>query len=111
MVTTALLLVCIDARAEVFKCTAENGGLVFQQTPCPEPEPEKDGAESDESELTNELTEPRSPELVAQCQKKNRDAIDVIDAEMRRGYTPEEGESYKQQLLALTERLRACQVS
>ena len=41
MVTTALLLASADGQAEVFKCTAEDGGLTFQQTPCPEQKVEK----------------------------------------------------------------------
>jgi len=41
MVTTALLLASADGQAEVFKCTAEDGALTFQQTPCPEQKVEK----------------------------------------------------------------------
>ena len=112
MVTTTLLLVCIDARAEVFKCTAEDGSLTFQQTPCPEPVPEKNEAEAAEEEIERpaavEAAEPKSAEVVAQCKKKYRDAIDAIDAEMRLSYTSEQAEHYKQQLRGLTEQLRAC---
>ena len=116
MVTTALLLACTDARAEVFKCTDEDGGLTYQQTPCPEPKQENDEAEAtEETSNANEVeeaavdtAEPRSPEALAQCKKKYRDAIDAIDTEMRLSYTPEQAEYYKQQLRALTEQLRAC---
>lgn len=41
MVTTSLLLASASGQAEVFKCTAEDGGLTFQQTPCPEQKVEK----------------------------------------------------------------------
>jgi hypothetical protein len=227
MVTTALLLFSIDAQAEVFKCTAEDGSLTFQQTPCPEQKVEKvqtavsasdamncsharqfavlagrfmrSGLRSDElferyggldslsrsslgvinyvytfrtnddvsveriaaltqakcqarslgdvncetlpASYTETLascnpdleedrvvstagsSEPtlaaptstrartdaaRSSEEIAQCKKKNRDAIDAIDAEMRRGYSSEQGEGYRQRLRVLTEQLRAC---
>jgi len=227
MLTTALLLACIDARGEVFKCTAEDGSLTFQQTPCPEqkveivqtavsataaqdcshagqfamlagrfmrsglrsdevferyggldslsrsslgvinyvytfrtnddvsveriaaltqakcqakslgdvncetlpvsytetlascnPELEEDGVVSAASSSEPTYAAPtstrtatgvtRSSEDVAQCKKKNRDAIDAIDAEMRRGYSSEQGEAYRQRLRVLTERLRAC---
>jgi hypothetical protein len=36
MVTIGLLVASAPARAEVFKCTAEDGGITYQQTPCPE---------------------------------------------------------------------------
>jgi len=227
MVTTALLLACIGAQADVFKCTAEDGSLTFQQTPCPEQKVEKvqtspsesaaqdcgqaqqfagmsarlmrSGLRSDEvfaryggidslskstlgvinyvytfrtnddvsvariaaltqakcqanalgnvncetlptavsetlvscnpdleeqrvattvstSEATPAESRPvraaasttRSSEEVAQCKKRNRDAIDAIDAEMRRGYSSEQGEAYRKRLRGLTEQLRAC---
>jgi hypothetical protein len=42
------------------------------------------------------------------CQKPIRDAIDVIDAEIGREYTPEKAEQFKQRLLELTRQLRQC---
>lgn len=44
----------------------------------------------------------------AQCEKTARNAIDAIDAEMRKGYTKEEGQHYLAELLELTRALRAC---
>ena len=41
MVTIGLLVTSVPGRADVFKCTAEDGGLTFQQTPCPEQKVEK----------------------------------------------------------------------
>ena len=41
MVTIGLLVASTPGRADVFKCTAEDGGLTFQQTPCPEQKVEK----------------------------------------------------------------------
>lgn len=50
----------------------------------------------------------RSAEDTAACKQHYRDTIDAIDAEMRRGYSSEQGEAYRQQLRQLTEKLRAC---
>jgi len=41
MVTTGLLVTSAPVRADVFKCTAEDGGITFQQTPCPEQKVER----------------------------------------------------------------------
>ncbi len=43
-----------------------------------------------------------------QCKQGARDEIDVIDAQMRQGYDPAQGELYRERLLALTTRLREC---
>jgi hypothetical protein len=48
-------------------------------------------------------------EAVTECKQAYRDQIDAIDAEMRHGYSPEEGERYKERLLSLTERMRQCE--
>jgi hypothetical protein len=225
MVTIGLLVTSGPARADVFKCTAEDGGLTFQQTPCPEQKVEKvatqaaadkgldcsfanrfavstarlmrAGVKSDEvfgryggldalsrtsigvinyvfsfrtnddvtveriAELsgakcrvgsfgdancealplsytegiggcdgegevqeilaeesgvpqpfaattTRSTVNGRSDEEIQTCKKHYRDAIDEIDAEMRRGYGSEQGEAYRQRLRLLTEKLRAC---
>jgi len=47
-------------------------------------------------------------ESVERCKKKYRDQIDAIDAQMRSGYTSEQGEAYRERLRGLTEKLRAC---
>ncbi|MDH3273667.1 MAG: DUF4124 domain-containing protein [Gammaproteobacteria bacterium] len=52
--------------------------------------------------------DPRSGELTQQCKKRNRDQIDAIDAEMRRGYSSAQGEAYRERLRVLTQRLRNC---
>lgn len=122
MLTTLLLIFSAPAQADIHRCTDAEGSIIFQQLPCAEPEPEPE-ADQEETETeaqapTNEVdavpavavarVELRSPELVAQCKKKYRDAIDVIDAEMREQYTPEQADEYKKRLLVLTEQLRAC---
>jgi len=48
-------------------------------------------------------------EAVTECKQAYRDQIDAIDAEMRRGYSAEEGERYRERLLSLTERMRQCE--
>jgi hypothetical protein len=121
MLTTLLLVFSPLAQADVYRCTDAEGSIIFQQTPCAEPEPEPEQEKAEEAAPTAEIerivdepvarTEPRqekSPELVAQCKKKYRDAIDVIDAEMRERYTPEQADDYKQRLRVLTEQLRDC---
>ena len=47
-------------------------------------------------------------QAVEQCKKRYRDQIDAIDAEMRRGYSSEQGEAYRERLRGLTQKLRAC---
>ena len=58
--------------------------------------------------VSSNVNNGRSPEQVQACKKQYRDAIDDIDAEMRRGYSSEQGEAYRQRLRALTEQLRTC---
>lgn len=111
------------AQTEIHKCTDADGGVVFSQLPCPprkpvkpeEPAPDA-GAEIAAPESTEYespfIEEPqdsaRSDEDIAACQKPIRDAIDAIDAEIGREYTPEKADQYKQRLLELTRQLRQC---
>lgn len=44
----------------------------------------------------------------AACEKSARDAIDAIDLEMRKGFTPEKRQQHLDELLVLTQRLREC---
>ena len=116
MVTISLLLVCSQARAEIYKCTDAEDNLIYQQTPCPKPGPAKEkepatqniDAREDVVGQVSEPAEAKSAEMVAQCKKKYRDAIDAIDAEIGRGYSASQGEAYRQRLRVLTEQLRAC---
>ena len=50
----------------------------------------------------------RSDEVTQQCKKRYRDQIDAIDAEMRRGYSSAQGETYRERLRVLTQKLRQC---
>jgi hypothetical protein len=114
IVAIAALLFCSEVWADIYKCEGDDGNLIYQQTPCAKEEPVKaDAPDEPEVIVTSTPTlededDARSPEFVAQCKKKYRDAIDEIDAEMRQGYSSEQGEAYRQRLRILTEQLRAC---
>ncbi len=41
MVSIGLLVTSAPGRADVYKCTAEDGDITFQQTPCPEQKVER----------------------------------------------------------------------
>ena len=136
--TLALTLVTFPATAaegEIHRCPQDDGTVSFQETPCPEPasdaEPETDDASAEPTagddffdfvnpydqeaeaieEAPTENAVPLPPPVSqdkAECEKITRDAIDAIDLEMRRGYSAEDGERYKAELMKLTRQLRAC---
>jgi len=118
------------AYADIYKCTDETGDVAYQQTPCPVEGAGQPSATGDEvtpvveavqeEEATEPLPESQSPEeqvassrqpgeRVEDCRKRYRDQIDAIDAEMRTGFSTEQGTDYKESLLALTRQLRACE--
>ena len=112
-----------SAQTQIHKCTDANGGIEYSQLPCVSQkpvEPEKTEPEAKvESETpalaTQELSisgvpqeEPEPETNRSACKKRYRDAIDAIDAEINREYTPEKAEQYKQRLLVLTRELRQC---
>lgn len=127
VVVGLLLIIEAGAQTEIHKCTAADGSVIYSQLPCEAGEArevntvdETDGV-SDKQETASApddtvrtrtaefvVTVPLAREPDENCQKKYRDAIDEIDAEMRREYTPEKSEQYKESLLALTARLREC---
>jgi hypothetical protein len=80
------------------------GGCDAQELEEPRGEPEP-GAEIATTARANDS---RSEELIQQCKKRYRDQIDVIDAEMRRGYSSAQGETYRERLRVLTQQLRRC---
>lgn len=130
----AILLAAREAAAEVYKCEDPEGGIVFQQTPCPEPEAEAPDEDADAPEEAADTTETRgSPdrptvgrnervedvvaarqeerrltEEVEACKQQYRDAIDAIDIEIQNSYAPEQKEYYLQRLKALTDKMSAC---
>ncbi len=115
-----------SAQTEIHKCTGADGGIVYSQLPCvaqAPAKPEKTNPDSPElkeeaappipaeRELTVAETpteKPKSEADRATCKKGYRDAIDLIDAEIGREYSPEKDEQYKQRLLELTRGLRQC---
>ena len=107
------------AHAEIYKCKDEYGNVAYLQTPCPVEETEETPATDAEivepaqdEEVAESLPEPssrRPSEQLNDCKKRHRDQIDEIDAEMQTAFSPEQGAAYKEELLALTKQLRACE--
>ncbi len=119
-----------SAQTEIHRCVQADGTVSFQETPCPEPvETQNDPA--DDPEPANQpgarddvfespfdhpgeelvIVEPDVPVPSrdrAECEKLTRDAIDAIELKMQAGYSAEQGEQYKAELLTLTRQLRAC---
>ena len=127
----------VVAGTEIYRCSLEDGTIAFQEMPCPEPaESADESGDSGESngdsstpaphdaafDFVNPFDEPSGapmpveaalPEALSEdraaCEKTTRDAIDVIDLEMRENpYSKEQGQEYLAQLLELTRQLRAC---
>lgn len=125
IVAIAALLGSTEAKADIYKCEDPQGGIVYQETPCPEPEeePAEEAAAADEA-----ASQPRRLELgesledevasieeenerraeVEACKQQYRDAIDAIDLEIRNSYSPEQKEYYLGRLKELTEQMSAC---
>lgn len=118
------------AQTEIHRCEQADGTIAFQEQPCPDPaarpapnEPPADDAEGpadDFFDFDNPFDAPpgEAPEPPASdgppsaersaCEKRTRDAIDEIDLEIRRDYSPERREDYLLRLRELTAELRAC---
>jgi len=112
------------AQTPIHQCKDADGVVVYSQLPCKDEEPAgQDAAEDAEDEpkspeplivpvarapADDAQEEPGADENSEACKKRYRDAIDEIDAEIRREYTPGKDAEYKQRLLALTRKLRAC---
>jgi len=117
------------AHAEIYKCTDEYGNVAYLQTPCPAKKVEETAVTHDADariaeaaqgeEMTESSPEPQSTEThipssrqpgepLEDCKKRYRDQIDKIDAEIPTALSPEQGEVYKERLIALTQQLRAC---
>jgi len=101
------------AQAEIYRCTDADGNVMFSQTPCQEDdaEPADEQPADEEAAVATTEVEPQQPDTVAvaECKRPYHDAIDEIDAEMREGYSPAQGEVLKQRLRGLTEQLRRCE--
>lgn len=130
-VAIAALSGSTNASAEIFKCEDPEGGLVYQETPCPAPEPEvadevesasdvaADPASAEQprrlgrgesvAETVAEIEEQnRRREAEEACKQQYRDAIDAIDLEIRNSYSVEQKEYYLGRLKALTDKMSAC---
>jgi hypothetical protein len=119
---SALLYVALApaAYADIYKCTDEHGNVAYLQTPCPVEVADEPPVAAEHDDYVPESTpEPRLPEppvpssrrageTLQDCKTRYRDQIDEIDAEMRKGFSPEEGPGFKEKLLVLTKQLRAC---
>ena len=137
MMVLVLAGTCVAADTEIHRCLLEDGTFAFQEMPCAVPAVNADdgieageghedsgtpAVDDDVDDFVNPFDEPASPPMHseaslperislerAECQKTMRDAIDAIDLEMRENaYTKEQGQAYLADLLALTQRLRAC---
>lgn len=125
------LWVCAPARAEVFKCEDPEQGVTYQQTPCPEPEPDQTANAAQAEPVEPAERQPATRKVVGRhqsvddivaaeqrdrarreeieaCKQQYRDAIDAIDLEIRNSYTPEQREYYLGRLKALTDKMAAC---
>lgn len=117
------LLNTANSQTQIHKCTDENGGVAYSQLPCapqktkgsektvPDVETERAIPASEEKQLSTNETPTEKSELATAslaCKKRYRDAIDAIDAEISRQYSPDKAEEYKQRLLQLTRKLRQC---
>jgi hypothetical protein len=134
---TVFACTSVSAEPEIYRCSQDDGTVAFQETPCAEATATEAPADSEEEvpiaasddffDFVNPYDEAADAALVeeprvqsepplpppvstnrAECEKITRDAIDAIDLEMRRGYSPEDGERYKAELMKLTRQLRAC---
>jgi hypothetical protein len=123
IIVSFCLLNTASAQTQIHKCADADGGVEYSQLPCaPQEFIESEKAEPDakaesatpvsaKQELSVTETPQEEPELEANrsaCKKRYRDAIDAIDAEIGREYSPERAEHYKQQLLVFTRKLRQC---
>ena len=122
------------AASEIYKCVDKDDNITYQQMPCPEEVEEAEvpetviaemevdePAEAAATPVANNMSAPgptprrgRSRSVdpvdaVEACKMPIRNMIDAVEAEMRQGYSPEQGELFKTELHGLTERLRACE--
>ncbi|NND46859.1 MAG: DUF4124 domain-containing protein [Woeseiaceae bacterium] len=117
------LLNAANAQTPIYKCTDADGGVAYSQLPCPpqktmEPEKSEPDTKAESTiplsenpalpgnEIPTEVPELETARLA--CKKRYRDAIDAIDAEISREYSPDKAEQYKERLLQLTRKLRQC---
>lgn len=114
------------AQAEIHKCPADDGSVVYQQLPCADkaqqkaiepaaPNAERPAAAPPKTDQPREpavsdsaATEARDDAEVAACRQRYRDAIDRIDAEIAAGIDADEAEEYRGRARALSQALSRC---
>jgi hypothetical protein len=108
-----------NADVEIYKCVDADGNVAYQQIPCPVVKEEEAAEVIDVIEVdeVDEVAEeaPQTPvasnltdEEIEACKDPLRNAIDAIEAEMLRGFSPQQGEEFKVQLRTLTQEMRVC---
>jgi hypothetical protein len=106
-----------NADGEIYKCVDADGNVAYQQVPCPVVKEEAEVIDVIDVVKVDEVAEEAPPTPVASnltdeeieaCKDPLRDAIDAIEAEMLRGFSPQQGEEFKVQLRTLTQEMRAC---
>ncbi len=123
IIVSFCLLNTASAQTQIHKCTDADGGVAYSQLPCApqksvesektEPDAKAESSTPEYAKQELSITEPPQEEHESEinrsaCKKRYRDAIDAIDAEIRREYSPDKAEQYKQRLLLLTRKLRQC---
>jgi hypothetical protein len=113
-----LLLAALPANAdiEIYKCVDADGHIAYQQTPCPVEKEKPEEVELPEQLEESEEEQPSqalvasnlTDEEIEECKEPLRDTIDEIEAEMLRGFSPQESEEFKVKLRTLTQEMRAC---
>lgn len=77
-----------SARADVYRCENPEQGIVFQQTPCPEPEAEAasdpEGEPASEASAPGDETESVSAPQGRATVRRGEDVADVLAAEQER---------------------------
>lgn len=128
LILLALLIlptVSVADDAVINRCLLDDGTIAFQELPCAEPQPDQEqprapeqtAPASDSLSFENPFDNPEpyiqpSPPLPskdrAACEKKTREAIDLIDAELNQSRDEGDRETYLAELLQLTAQLREC---
>jgi hypothetical protein len=112
-----LAVFAANADVKIYKCVDADGNIAYQQTPCPVVKEEAEVVEVVEVVEEVEVAEeaPQTPvasnqthQEIEACKDPLRDAIDEIEAEMLRGFSPEQGEEFKVKLRTLTQEMRVC---
>ena len=121
VVFLALFLSVPAAASEIYKCVDKDDNITYQQMPCPEEVEEAEVPETVIAEMEDdEAAEEVAPTPVASnagaaprrgrsrpgdavdpveaCKMPIRNMIDAVEAEMRQGYSPEQGELFKTEL-------------